>query len=118
MLSRKRAGRQSAAGLGRSDKPEDPAGYSSRNFGMDAVAIPGHLEIPRDHAPERVASLVLGCSNQAQSHGVKREGTRDRLTTKKNSYGFRLLRLPEACDRTKRRRQPLQDAQQLLNPVG
>ncbi|MDQ3812029.1 MAG: alpha/beta hydrolase [Chloroflexota bacterium] len=66
-------------GTGQSDKPEDPAGYTSRQFARDAVAILDAVGIGRahvygvsmgggiaqwvaiDHA-DRVGALVLGCT--------------------------------------------------------
>ncbi|MBT3311274.1 MAG: alpha/beta fold hydrolase [Desulfobacterales bacterium] len=75
-------------GTGQSDMPEHPP-YSTQSFAQDAVAILDHLGIQRAHAygismggrvcqwlgldhPDRIGSLVLGCTTPGNLHGVKR----------------------------------------------
>jgi pimeloyl-ACP methyl ester carboxylesterase len=75
-------------GTGQSDKPEQPA-YSTQGFARDAVAILDDLRIQRAHAfgismggrvcqwlagsyPDRVGSLILGCTTPGDAHGVRR----------------------------------------------
>ena len=75
-------------GTGQSDKPTEPA-YSTRGFARDIARLLDHLQIPRAHAyggsmggrvcqwlgidyPDRVGSLVLGCTTPGNAHGIPR----------------------------------------------
>jgi len=75
-------------GTGSSDKPEAPA-YSTRGFATDVIAVLDHLQIERAHAygvsmggrvcqwlgidhPQRVGSLIMGCTTPGNAHGMRR----------------------------------------------
>jgi pimeloyl-ACP methyl ester carboxylesterase len=75
-------------GTGQSDKPTEPP-YTTRGFARDAIALADHLGIQKFHAygvsmggricqwlgldyPDRIASLVLGCTTPGNAHGVRR----------------------------------------------
>jgi pimeloyl-ACP methyl ester carboxylesterase len=76
-------------GTGQSDKPEQPP-YSTRVFAQDAIAVLDALGIHRAHAfgvsmggrvcqwlagdyPDRIGSMVLGCTTPGDAHGVHRQ---------------------------------------------
>ncbi|GAA2454089.1 alpha/beta hydrolase [Actinomadura vinacea] len=75
-------------GTGDSDKPDEP--YSTRGFAADVIAVLDDLGIDRAHVygtsmggrvaqwvaadhPERVASLILGCTSPGGAHGIERD---------------------------------------------
>jgi len=75
-------------GTGQSDKPEEPP-YTTRGFAQDTIAILDVLGLERAHAygismggricqwlgidyPDRLGSLVLGCTTPGNAHGVRR----------------------------------------------
>jgi pimeloyl-ACP methyl ester carboxylesterase len=76
-------------GTGQSDKPTDPAGYTTRNMANDAIAVLDAAGIDRAHAyghsmggrvgqwlgiehPDRLISLVLSATTPGNAHGVRR----------------------------------------------
>ncbi|MEV0230117.1 alpha/beta fold hydrolase [Nonomuraea sp. NPDC050786] len=75
-------------GTGDSDKPDEP--YTTRGFATDVLAVLDELGVERAHVygtsmggrvaqwlaadhPERVGSLVLGCSSPGGAHGIERD---------------------------------------------
>ena len=82
-------------GTGASDKPESPA-YTTRGFANDVIAILDHLQLRRAHVygvsmggricqwlgidhPQRVGSLIMGCSTPGNAHGIRRPAHVDAL---------------------------------------
>ncbi|MBC6462869.1 alpha/beta fold hydrolase [Actinomadura sp. HBU206391] len=77
-------------GTGASDKPDMP--YSTRGFATDVIAVLDDLGIDRAHVygtsmggrvaqwlaadhPDKVGSLVLGCTSPGGKHGIERDNT-------------------------------------------
>lgn len=75
-------------GTGGSDKPDEP--YTTRGFAADVLAVLDELGVEKAHVygtsmggrvaqwlaadhPERVGSLVLGCSSPGGVHGLERD---------------------------------------------
>src|ERR1051326_4427742 len=89
-------------GTGQSDKPEQPP-YSTRGFAQDAIAVLDDLGIQRTHAfgvsmggrvcqwlaglyPDRIGSLVLGCTTPGDAHGVRRPPAAEAVWRSGNSF--------------------------------
>ncbi|HEX2171049.1 MAG TPA: alpha/beta fold hydrolase [Dehalococcoidia bacterium] len=88
-------------GTGASDKPVEPP-YSTRTFAQDAIAILDHLAISRTHvygvsmggyvaqwlaidSPERVGTLVLGCTGPGGTQTVRRSSEVDALMKRRTA---------------------------------
>lgn len=92
-------------GIGRSDQTGQQAGWSTRGFARDAIAILDTLGLPDAHVygfsmggriaqwlgidhPARVRSLVLGATTPGNAQGVKRPASTDAVLASGNAAGL------------------------------
>lgn len=96
-------------GTGQSDKPAEPP-YSTRGFAQDAIDLLDHLGIDRAHAygvsmggricqwlgivfPNRIGSLVLGCTTPGNAHGVRRPADVDAVMADRTADPEAIMRI-------------------------